>query len=54
MLKIMAFETYNAGKVVCVEDKQADYFYLILTGKIEIFSVRNGTKLVVRFALIAV
>jgi len=42
--RIMQLETYPEGKLICKEGQRAENFYFILSGKIEIFLIKETFK----------
>lgn len=40
----MQFATYPEGKLICKEGQRAENFYFILSGKIEIFLIKESFK----------
>ena len=44
LCKIMQYESYPEGKLVCKESQRAENFYFILSGKIEIFLIKENSR----------
>jgi CRP-like cAMP-binding protein len=44
MCKVMRYEYFPKGKLICREGQRANNFYFILSGKIEIFQMKDGIQ----------